>query len=201
MSTSTINEILLNLQENNSYFLFFENNQEIENDFTYDCIEIIPSNLLNYFFINLINLKYSYSDCTKKPVVKEFIGEFLKLKGINISEKTTCSVEKCSGVKENPKLIEPKNGEEEEKLVYFIQSNTQGAIKIGASADPEARLEALLPSLPFVELKLLATIEGGYKKESELHKKFDTYRIKNEWFRPSNELLSYIEQIKGEKEL
>ena len=48
--------------------------------------------------------------------------------------------------------------------------------------------------------KLFYKKKGGYKKEKELHKKFADDCIKNEWFRPSDKLLSYIEQIKGEKE-
>ena len=192
-----INELLLNLQENNRYLLILDKFQTKENAFYYNAIEIIPSNITNYYFINLMNLKHKFVDCLKKPIIKENIGEFLTLKRINISEKINYFIEECLGIKENPKLIKTEK-EEEEKLVYFIQSNIQGAIKIGVSSDPETRLDYLLPvAIPYVELKLLAVIEGGYKKEKELHKKFATYKILNEWFKPSKELLSYIKQIRG----
>ena len=195
-----IQQINLNIQYNGrvntKYTIFLALKR---NNRSYDLIEILPSIYEEYFFVNLANIRFGIIDCTKKPIKIDFLDKILKLEGILLTTEVSYCREKCEGLVENPHLIErPTN--EAEKTVYFIQSNIGGAIKIGISGCPKQRMNNLQTEIPFVELTLLATMKGGYKKEKELHKRFSDDCIKNEWFRPSDKLLSYIGQIKGEKE-
>ena len=87
--------------------------------------------------------------------------------------------------------------------VYFIQQGQDGAIKIGVSDNPIRRLEDLQPHSPH-PLRLVALIgQAGvplsltrgraFELEAELHKRFQTAHQRGEWFEPTSELLSFIE--------
>ena len=81
------------------------------------------------------------------------------------------------------------------KWVYFLQSLAGGPIKIGCSAtDPEQRLRGLQigSATPFVCIGLTW---GEEDLERKLHRRFDKERIRGEWFRPTPELLKYIESL------
>lgn len=79
--------------------------------------------------------------------------------------------------------------------VYFIQCGIDGPIKIGYSKDKtaEARLTVAQVYNP-VKLTLLCVIEGGRRKEQELHKLFKLNNIIGEWFKPTSELLNLIKE-------
>jgi len=79
--------------------------------------------------------------------------------------------------------------------VYFVADRTQGAVKIGYSASPQARLSNLQTSTPS-KLELLVAIEGDLQTERQLHKRFANYRLTGEWFRLAGDLAAYIESIK-----
>ena len=74
--------------------------------------------------------------------------------------------------------------------VYFIRSDS-GPIKIGASVNPEVRLQDLQNSSP-EKLCLMGHIHGGFELERLIHEKFGAYRMHGEWFRPEEDLLSFI---------
>lgn len=77
--------------------------------------------------------------------------------------------------------------------VYFIHAPRSGLIKIGVSANPQARLRELERNAVGEDgLILLATEPGGLKRERELHEKFNDERSRGEWFTESPRLLSYI---------
>lgn len=78
--------------------------------------------------------------------------------------------------------------------VYFISG--AGLIKIGFSIDPQLRLEKMQCGSP-IPLKLLATTNGGHKLEKVLHKRFAKDRQHGEWFEPSKELLTIINECQG----
>jgi hypothetical protein len=78
--------------------------------------------------------------------------------------------------------------------VYFVQRTTDGAVKIGTSVDPRARLMALRTASAD-ELVLVAVTSGGHKLERQLHLRFSIQRLNGEWFRPSDELRSLIESL------
>lgn len=77
--------------------------------------------------------------------------------------------------------------------IYFI-AGRGGAIKIGYSRDPKARMRAHQTSHP-EPLRLIATVHGGRDLEAEYHRRFAEHRVNGEWFKPAPELLAEIRQI------
>ncbi len=82
-------------------------------------------------------------------------------------------------------------------VVYFVQRESDGAIKIGFSGCFEYRLNNL-KSTTGEKFKILGIIEGDREIEKEMHLKFGNSRILGEWFKPSDSLLSYIISRKGD---
>jgi hypothetical protein len=80
--------------------------------------------------------------------------------------------------------------------VYFIQPVGGGPIKIGATADPTARLQSLMAWSP-VRLTILASAPGGIVAEGELHHRFRASRNHGEWYWPSDGLLALIGRVKS----
>lgn len=68
-------------------------------------------------------------------------------------------------------------------VVYFIQAETGGPIKIGTAIDAEKRMASLQLSCP-VKLRLLSKRPGGERLERFLHRQFAAYRLHGEWFEP-----------------
>jgi hypothetical protein len=93
------------------------------------------------------------------------------------------------------RAIEPaKLPKKKPQRVYFIQSGDR--VKIGISSEPKARLKSLETS-NHAELKLLATIPGGRRKEIELHGRFADFHVKGEWFEFSTPIKKFIAGIKS----
>lgn len=82
-----------------------------------------------------------------------------------------------------------------ERCIYFIQSGTDGPIKIGIARDPNGRLRELQTANAH-SLVLLALFVGTEETESELHARFASARLEGEWFSPSEELLRYVSLVK-----
>lgn len=82
-------------------------------------------------------------------------------------------------------------------LVYFIQADIGGPIKIGVSANIDKRIAQLQLSCPFT-LRLLLLVQGGYSVELKLHKLFHTSRLHGEWFEPSESLVKFITEMNNE---
>lgn len=78
-------------------------------------------------------------------------------------------------------------------MIYFIKAKK--CVKIGVAADPNARLKELQTGNPF-KLKIAATIPGHFATEKELHRIFERFRLKGEWFRYSGHLRACIESCK-----
>lgn len=83
----------------------------------------------------------------------------------------------------------------DETRVYFVQGEL-GRIKIGFSSNVESRLRDLQCSSA-VPLRLLASIPGGPAVEAELHARFASARVHGEWFEPTEDLLVFIEAVRG----
>jgi len=76
-------------------------------------------------------------------------------------------------------------------------------IKIGSSHDPLSRLKQLKVQRERDDLELLGVVGGGKLTERSFHQRFSPHRITfsykyrevcpREWFRPSDDLLSFIE--------
>ncbi len=77
-------------------------------------------------------------------------------------------------------------------MIYFVQCGKNGPVKIGCTGNVEDRITQMQTSCPY-ELKLLWKINGGKEDEAELHEQWKHERIRGEWFRPSRQLLEYIE--------
>ena len=98
--------------------------------------------------------------------------------------------------------LQEKQNEEAEKFkqefpgyVYFTQGESGGAVKIGYTTNPESRLKTLQTSYPDI-LKILCLIPGDEKTEKEYHEKFKDIRLNGEWFKPTEEILKEIEELK-----
>lgn len=74
-----------------------------------------------------------------------------------------------------------------EQLVYFIQAEAGGPIKIGVAHRPDERLRDLQVGAPSV-LVIRKVFPGGVPTERQLHERFSAQRLSGEWFRPSDEL-------------
>jgi hypothetical protein len=77
--------------------------------------------------------------------------------------------------------------------VYFI-CRDDGMIKIGSSSNVGRRFAAL-SGIVGANIRMLATMPGGTKKEFELHGRFRQHRGQGEWFSPAPELIEFIDQL------
>lgn len=92
---------------------------------------------------------------------------------------------------DDPDAWQPVNPDN--ATVYFIQA-ADGAIKIGSSHNPTARMAAL-QGAHGSPLKMLATEPGGRARELQLHAVFRDFRRSGEWFSPSPEILDYLSRV------
>lgn len=85
---------------------------------------------------------------------------------------------------------------EKRSVVYFIQGNLSGAIKIGYSGSltqAEQRCRALQIARHPELLRIKAVMYGDTKLEKELHRRFRAHCLGGEWFSPVSELLEFID--------
>ena len=79
-------------------------------------------------------------------------------------------------------------------MIYFIQAGEYGPVKIGFTDCGIKKRIDQMQSGNHRKLNIIGYMFGTVKKEKELHKKFDEYRLLGEWFFASPELLSFILQ-------
>lgn len=79
-------------------------------------------------------------------------------------------------------------------MVYFIQSEVNGFIKIGFSNCVEDRIRDLQITHP-KPLNVLASVPGDREDESLLHILFVECCVRGEWFRPTAPLLGLIARV------
>ena len=77
------------------------------------------------------------------------------------------------------------------EFVYFIYDNSN--IKIGFTKNIKKRMKELQTSNSN-KLMLLGYINGDINKEQFLHNQFKNYQILNEWFKPDQALIDYINE-------
>lgn len=85
--------------------------------------------------------------------------------------------------------------------VYFIENEYNGLIKIGKSKSVMERMKSLANGHKDDALCLLGRVEGYTEKEAELHDMFREFRVKGEWFTPSDSILDYIDNFALDKNL
>lgn len=78
-------------------------------------------------------------------------------------------------------------------IVYFVQINLDGPVKIGKTCDDvRNRLVTLRTGVPYPST-LLGVIETKDSElEATMHNRFRHLRICREWFRPDEELMQFI---------
>lgn len=83
-------------------------------------------------------------------------------------------------------------------MVYFIQCQKTGIVKIGYAKQPKKRLKVFQTGYPF-DLKLVAVIEGDRSFEHQVHLNFKACRVRGEWFIPSLKMADWILNEKNTK--
>ncbi len=77
-------------------------------------------------------------------------------------------------------------------MIYFIQEDVSGPIKIGHTDKAlQTRLNTLQANNPH-NLTCIAMLDGTRVIERALHARFQLFRIRGEWFKPEPELMQYI---------
>ena len=89
----------------------------------------------------------------------------------------------------------PKSKKEVE-CVYFVLETVQKVVKIGYTANIDARFSGLRTA-NVNPLKILAVVPGGQKLEHQLHKRLSHLRVRGEWFKDCAELRKVLKEIKG----
>lgn len=79
-------------------------------------------------------------------------------------------------------------------VVYFAQSGRRKVVKIGTTSSVKGRMSALSHAY-LQDMRILATLDGGFGLEKQLHKRFKQYRIRGEWFKLEGELERYISKL------
>jgi hypothetical protein len=85
-------------------------------------------------------------------------------------------------------------------VIYAVQCGASGPIKIGKAKDPQGRLGELQVG-NWEKLNLLAyqTCSEDNWLERQLHSKYAQYKVRGEWFMPSEQILQLVERIKAGK--
>lgn len=80
-----------------------------------------------------------------------------------------------------------------ESIVYFILDTYSNAVKIGYTTIKgfDKRLDNLQVGTPY-ELKILGVLWGDRKIEKIIHKQFDTFHIRGEWFQYTKEIEDFL---------
>lgn len=84
---------------------------------------------------------------------------------------------------------------ENARLVYFIQGECGGPIKIGYTSNLSSRLSALQTGYPDT-LKVLFIIAGTTRREHAIHNMLSEHRLNGEWFKDTPEVRKILEEIK-----
>lgn len=91
----------------------------------------------------------------------------------------------------------PGDSAEDESRIYFLYAEKAKLIKIGFSAQSDARVRDLDNMSP-VPLRLMTRFWGGKATERTLHERFKHLRVRGEWFRATKTLLQYVESFSPE---
>jgi len=148
-------------------------------------IEIMPSETNGeYWFVQISEVALRFQTYTKRPIKHDLIKTVME----SLAENETFSLVPQKTVPWPidvfTKETELSNEQKGLKLtnLYFIQSVTGGPVKIGVARNPEERLKQHQTGSPF-PLRIIKTIKRvSPKYESELHKRFSSFRLHGEWF-------------------
>lgn len=79
-------------------------------------------------------------------------------------------------------------------MIYFIQSGTNGPIKVGKAGNIQRRLKSLQTAHP-ENLVILKTIPGDSEKEAIIKRDLKKFNVQGEWFQSVPEVLEYIRKV------
>lgn len=79
-------------------------------------------------------------------------------------------------------------------FVYFIQALPGTPVKIGKAQNPIARLRSVQNGNPNL-LRIRAVCKGGHPAERYFQSKFETERIRGEWFNETPELVEIMDRF------
>jgi hypothetical protein len=79
-------------------------------------------------------------------------------------------------------------------MIYFLQNETNYAVKIGFARDVKSRIRGLRTASPD-RLRLVGAIPGERADEHRLHLELARFRGVGEWFRPEPELIEAVAGI------
>lgn len=80
--------------------------------------------------------------------------------------------------------------------VYAAQIEGCGPVKFGATSDPDARLRSLQAWTPH-EITLLVKVKAPHLAEKWLHNALRFWRIRGEWYAPTDEVLSALNYMRA----
>jgi hypothetical protein len=80
-------------------------------------------------------------------------------------------------------------------VVYFVKAGER--VKIGFTVDVERRLSQLQALFPD-DLELVLSIPGSILMEKELHRRFQAFQLKREWFLYSAQISAFVEKMVSE---
>lgn len=79
-------------------------------------------------------------------------------------------------------------------VIYFLQSGSDGPIKIGRTSNLPYRIKWLQTS-HHEPLRLLGALEAPASEEKRLHALFVADKARGEWFRPSEAIKKYVASL------
>jgi hypothetical protein len=82
--------------------------------------------------------------------------------------------------------------------LYFVEEKNTGNIKIGRTSRPIEERMITLQTANSSALALLKCVPASPVEEVRLHARFRAAKVRGEWFRPTPELLAYIDGIQCE---
>ena len=85
-------------------------------------------------------------------------------------------------------------------MIYFVQmGDKRGPIKIGfTTSPPHLRMSYLQTGCP-LKLRLLGSLPGTDAAERKLHRRFEKWWIRGEWFEPTDELMRLVKSASKRK--
>lgn len=93
------------------------------------------------------------------------------------------------------RLLAEQKALEDVSIVYYLQRQSDGLIKIGTTTSPWQRFASLRAQ--HGPLRLLATHGGTRRHESDMHVRFRKLLAEGrEWFRPERALLAHVARVR-----
>jgi hypothetical protein len=145
-------------------------------------------------FVNGGHLRVALSSEGKRHVkiVNELISEtFLNYKASNHLRKMRgleVSVETLKQIEDYKEMLKDKYSEETSKKTYLMKDCCNGFYKIGCSSNPERREKTLQSEKPSI---VMVKVWDKYI-ERELHNKYESQRLRGEWFSLTKIQVRYI---------